>query len=347
MKKIIMIGGGLANFTVIQKLEAALGPEALLLIEPRDYLESPIAVLRGLMDPDGFGKTIREPWAELSKIERKSAKAIRSAGDEIVLDDGERLGFSFAIIATGAATKGFPFMKGAMAATLSDRETEFHAEGWRIHKAKEILLIGGGPVGVEMAGELIDAFPDKKISLVTDTANLLHALPQSCGRKAYKVLSKKGVIIHVSKTLTLVAGTYCDQDKKTYPADLTYNLTGIHSNSFPVDELNSLNELGQIMVNSHLQVIGRTNVLALGDVNDVPEIKLAATARGQAIVVVKNVMALLADSRATLHRYRAAKPMSFVTLGLKAGIAQTPFGRLDFLVGLKQKDLFLSKYMSR
>ena len=53
MKKIMLIGGGLAGYPVLKILEKTLGKEALLLIEPRDYLESPIAVLRGLMDPDG------------------------------------------------------------------------------------------------------------------------------------------------------------------------------------------------------------------------------------------------------------------------------------------------------
>ena len=35
-----------------------------------------------------------------------------------------------------------------------------------VKEAQRILILGGGPVGVEMAGEIHAYFPDKKVTLV-------------------------------------------------------------------------------------------------------------------------------------------------------------------------------------
>lgn len=39
------------------------------------------------------------------------------------------------------------------------------AENKKIVAAQSILIIGGGPVGVELAGELVVDFPDKKVCI--------------------------------------------------------------------------------------------------------------------------------------------------------------------------------------
>ena len=53
------------------------------------------------------------------------------------------------------------------------------------------MIIGGGPVGVEMAGELAYKYDTKKITLVNGPDRLLAALPPGAGKKAEKVLLKK------------------------------------------------------------------------------------------------------------------------------------------------------------
>lgn len=37
----------------------------------------------------------------------------------------------------------------------------------QIKAAKNIVIVGGGPVGVEMAAEVKEHFPDKQVTIVT------------------------------------------------------------------------------------------------------------------------------------------------------------------------------------
>jgi NADH dehydrogenase FAD-containing subunit len=299
------------------------------------------------MNPDGFGRKIRLPWSDLTRVDRISAKAVEIVGNEVVLDNGSHVNFTMAIVATGAITNGYPFIKGGGAPTLKDRESEFLSEGDRIKKAQRFLLIGGGPVGVEFAGEIISAYPEKKVTLVNNKNRLLPMLPDGAGTKAFNVLTKLGINIELNKTIALTGKSYKDQNDHTYEADLIFNLIGIKTTSVPVDGDASRNGLNQIKVDTNLRVIGRNNVFAIGDVNDVSEIKLGANAMSHAAVVAKNIIALQNNPHASLRRYKAAKPMGFVTLGPKAGIGQMPFGRMDFLISMKQKDLFLSMFLKR
>lgn len=59
-------------------------------------------------------------------------------------------------------------------AALSDRIAVFEQANSEISLATDILVVGGGPIGIEMAGEIKEAFPDKKITLVT-SQELMHS----------------------------------------------------------------------------------------------------------------------------------------------------------------------------
>ncbi len=50
-----------------------------------------------------------------------------------------------------------------------------HAANSKVVAAQSILIMGGGPVGVEMAGEMVTDFPDKKVKIhfLTYWINLL------------------------------------------------------------------------------------------------------------------------------------------------------------------------------
>jgi NADH dehydrogenase FAD-containing subunit len=77
----------------------------------------------------------------------------------------------------------------------------------------------------------------------------------------------------------------------------------------------------------------------------VPEIKLGAFAHNHAKVAAKNVAALLAGKSNKVKSYKASAPIGFVTLGPSDGIAQLPPFRLDFMIKIKQKDLFISQFL--
>ena len=209
------------------------------------------------------------------------------------------------------------------------------------------MIVGGGPIGVELAGEIRSAHPDKKITLVDSNDRLLSTLPKGVGRKAERSLSRRGISVKLSTRLEQDNSGYVDQRGEPYEADLVIHAIGITTNGIPVDGPESINDRGQLRVDEHMRVNGRENVFAIGDVTDVPEIKLGASARVHANTAAKNLIAFLKSPDARLKSYAPAKPMGLVTFGRRGGAAQLPFGRFDPMVAMKQKDMFVEMYLGK
>ena len=344
--KIVVVGGGMAGYAaVVKKLEKMTDPKRIILIEPRDYVEVPFAVPRGLMDPNGFGRSIRRPIRELTSVEHVRARAREIRGNELFLENGTKISFGAAIVATGSVTKGHPFIKGGGALSESDRQVEFSAEAERIRRAGSVLLVGGGPIGVELAGEIKSSYPKKVVTIAERKDRLLPELPEPAGEKARRVLTNMGVNVLLNNACTVSSSGCVDKSGQKIDADVLISVVGIETTGIQVDGPESLNDKGQLKVDAYLRVVGRTNVFAVGDVNDVAEIKLAINARGQSGVAATNCSAVLESTHRRLRTYKPAKPVGFVTLGHKSGIYQLPMGRIDFLIAVKQKDLFVSWYL--
>ena len=56
---------------------------------------------------------------------------------------------------------------------MSDLETDCKKMSEAVAAAKNILIVGGGPVGVELAGEIVDQHKDKNITIVTKSEKLV------------------------------------------------------------------------------------------------------------------------------------------------------------------------------
>ena len=57
--------------------------------------------------------------------------------------------------------------------TVSDLETDCKKMSEAVAAAKNILIVGGGPVGLELAGEIVDQHKDKNITIVTKSEKLV------------------------------------------------------------------------------------------------------------------------------------------------------------------------------
>ena len=56
---------------------------------------------------------------------------------------------------------------GNNAATAADIKKVFEQANSELKAAQKILVIGGGPIGIEMAGEIMEEMPGKTVTLVT------------------------------------------------------------------------------------------------------------------------------------------------------------------------------------
>jgi NADH dehydrogenase FAD-containing subunit len=347
MKQVAVFGAGIAGSTFIRAMASA--PVEITLVDPKDYLEVPFASLRALVDPEGFGKTVRRPIAAQLGVRHVQAKLAELREDSALLDDGREITFDYAILATGSTIRGFDALKIAELDTQAEREVEWGAAHDRLNAAEHVVIVGGGPVGVELAGEITAAYPGKRVVLVHATGRLLPALGKGASRKAQRVLEQHGVRVVLGQKATVEADGHSVRltSGETLAADVVYVATGIAIDTsyleaaFPA----TLNAARQAKVDPYLRLAGSERIFALGDINDVPGIKLGAFAARQAKLTAKNISALL-EGR-PLKAFKAMTgTIGLVTLGRKAGIVQLPFARFDPLIAMKQKDLFVSRYLT-
>lgn len=80
-------------------------------------------------------------------------------------------------------------------------------ENEKLKAAKSVLIVGGGPTGVELAGEIVTDFPDKKVTLVHGGARLLEFVGEKAGAKALPWLESKGVTVILNDKLEVTKGT--------------------------------------------------------------------------------------------------------------------------------------------
>ena len=72
---------------------------------------------------------------------------------------------------------------------------------FQINAAKDIVIIGGGPVGVELAGEIATDTKEKKITLIHSKPALIDNGPflEKFRKQLLDALEKKGVEVLLGK----------------------------------------------------------------------------------------------------------------------------------------------------
>jgi len=347
MKRIVIVGGGVAGKTLSAALENNRNLEVVL-VEPKEYLEAPFAQLRALVEPVYFSPLIRRKFSKLlPDIKQIKQKAMGVKEKKLLLEDGSTLDFDFLVIATGSKFPNWTYLKSSEV-NIKARQKEVSYEAKRIKNASSIMIIGGGTVGVELAGEIAYNWKDKKITIVNGGSRILGGLDEKTSAHASKVLDSMGVTIINNTVLTVdEKGIWSNDRGEIFSADLVYQAVGMSIDSDWINEDSGItkNEKGFIKVDSTFRVIGRKDIFAIGDIADIPELKLGALALKHAALMGKNINLLITNPDAKLKSYKPSKPFGMITIGKKQGAVQLSFAHPHFLIAIKQKDLFVSKVL--
>jgi NADH dehydrogenase FAD-containing subunit len=250
----------------------------------------------------------------------------------------EPIPFDYLVIATGSS---YAFPGKIAEPDISTAINLYNNIRDKIEKAQKILIIGGGPVGAELAGEIGTDFPGKDVTLVHSHETLLE--PNVFREKIYtrtqeqleklnvKIILNDRIEFSNNKNLNYIEGeqSYITQKNSTsVTADLTFICTGarINNKSLLNSPLKSrINpQTGRIIVNNYLQVDGFENIFAIGDISD-KEAKFAYFA-GQQGEYVANLISLLQKKKPYPKEYPIhAYPGIFLSIGRNGGMAQFPF----------------------
>lgn len=341
---VLVIGGGFGG----AKLAQFLHKEGIssLLVDAKDYFEVTFATLRNVADPAKTGNAARKYYKDFLHSEFKQARVTDLTETQATLGDGTVIEFKQAIIASGSSYSKLPMAKTITSMSLTDRNAELAREHQQLKAANKVLIIGGGIVGIELAGEVAHAHPDKEVVLAHNSQTLIDNFKPKAQRVAAQQLQDLGVKIEFGRNYQQTEDGIVDiNNGDTIDADLVYNCTGTEpNNQFLNAHLSHvLNDQGLVKVDANLRVEGANNLYAIGDIADVGEGKLGYLAGGQAQYLAKQMAAELKNKAS--KPYKRNPMMALIPTGQKTGVVQLPFAvtSLGFLVNMKQKDLFISK----
>ena len=152
------------------------------------------------------------------------------------------------------------------------------AEGQSGHV--DIVIIGGGATGVELAAELREAavvyaaygfvhlqpVSDVRITLLEGAPRLLAPLTEQVSQTAHKLLEERGIKVVTDCRVTLIEATKVrDKAGVEYPSSLCVWAAGIRAPEFLAQLGLPLTKGGQIEVDGQLRVSGASDIFAFGD----------------------------------------------------------------------------------
>jgi NADH dehydrogenase FAD-containing subunit len=164
---VVVLGGGYAGVQVARPLDDLAD---VVLVEPKDHFVHNVAALRALVDPSWLERLYLPYTALLGAGRVIQDRVVKADADRVVLASGAELFPDYLVLATGS---GYPFpakpdLPGTGAAHAKVKNTHAALAG-----ADRVLLLGAGPVGIELAGEIKAVWPGKQVTLVDVAGDVL------------------------------------------------------------------------------------------------------------------------------------------------------------------------------
>ena len=347
MKKVVIIGGGFSGIHTAKKLE---GKFDVTLIDSKNYFEFTPGILRTIVEPEHIKKiqVLHENYlrktriivGEVSNIDLKSAYVGK-----------KRYDYDYLVICSGSSYN-YPIKEEAV--VLAHRSKHLIDSHKHLEKAKSVLVIGGGLVGVELSAEIAKKYPGKKITIVHSHNRLIERNSFKASKYAERFLKKKGVEIIYQERIEKKKGkTFATDKKRKIKADIVFICTGIKPNFDFIKKSLSylLDEKNHVIVNEYLQANNLKNVFSAGDVNNAGVEKTAQNSEIQAYIAAKNIIAL--EKGRELKAYKGRKTPMVISLGKYAGIFDHKgFVLTGIIPGLmktfiEKREMFKVKYVFR
>ncbi|KAI9303224.1 hypothetical protein BJ944DRAFT_165810 [Cunninghamella echinulata] len=371
--RVVIIGGSYGGFAVAKALEKQFNDKVeIIIVERRTHFYHAVGGLRAAVL--GLDDQVFIPYDKLFKLSTNKvihAKAIHFDEKSVTLDKsvdgfGDSINFDFLILATGTL---YPSPAKIYADTLEEGKTQLNHIQQQVKEARNILIIGGGPVGIEFAGEIIDKYKDeKKITLIHNNDQLGQAsyLNKKANKNLLSILKSNNVKVLLNDRVDLPSTSdSVFQPKEPLPKtkngvdlndiDLVLLAFGNRPNVSLVQESypDAIHENGYVKVKPSLQIDHPSsslskNVFVIGDAAALDENKMAFHTIGHSAVVTENISRLVKNPSTTdLKQYKNNIDAIIIPFGKKQGVSQLPLGIVAgnwFTSLLKGKTLFYDRY---
>lgn len=313
VKKVVIIGGGFAGAHLAKLLENSFH---VTLIDTKDYFEFTPGILRTIVHPEHM-KKIQVLHSDYLHTVKRIHGEVTDFTIQFVVVGKRKIPFDYLFVCSGSRYNTPIKEKNIVLPNRGDALRKAHHQ---LDEAENVLIVGGGVVGVELAAEIIDSYPGKHVTLVHGGAHLLERSPALAQSYAERFFKKRGLTILYNDRLTVDTKNFVTQKGIALDADLCFFCTGIIPNTelFSKHFASSLNERKQVHVLGTLQLENYPHIFVVGDLNDIPEEKTAQAAEKQAAIAATNLFRL--ENNQTLLSYSSAPKVMVISLGHFRGI---------------------------
>ena len=364
LPRVVVVGGGFAGLNAVKSLAKVKPPVRVILLEQHNYhLFQPLLyqLATGVVQPADIAHPVR---GIVRRYRRASVRMATVSGvdldaREVLTEAGARFHYDYLILAAGAttATFGIPgveehsFPLKSMPDALRLRAHLLHQfeladnDPAQVDKgALTVVVGGGGPTGVEMAGALhelfkhvlVHDFPDldinhAKVVLLEAMDHLLAPFHPSSRQHALDILRKRGVEVRLGQALErATAGEVVLKDGTVIPTRTLVWGAGVRAN--PLADVLGLEQTrgGRIVVGEDLSVPGRPEVFVVGDIAGAGDGKggllpqVAQPAIQEARHTAQNIERTLKGEPRTGFTYKDKGIMA--TIGRNAAVTELPSG---------------------
>jgi NADH dehydrogenase len=268
------------------------------------------------------GKNVRLIIAEASTINREK---------QLVKDtNGKSYPYDILVVALGVMTNFFG-IKGLEQYAYGIKSLE-EAQRLRNHLHKQLIddkkpdlnyvVIGGGPTGVELAGELPSyihhimkkhGIRDRKVhvDLVEAAPRLLPRLPKPTSHAMQKHLRKLGVKFYLNQAVKAETADELVLGDHPLESHTVVWTAGVTNHPFLKENDFELSDHGKAVVNEYLRA--DSNIYVIGDNADTPYSGMAQTALYDGVFVADNIKRGVGGNKP--HKYVPSKPIYVITAG--------------------------------
>jgi len=300
MKRIVIVGGGFAGTKLAKSLSKNQEVEVLL-IDKENYSFFPpliYQVATGFIEYSHISYPLRKMFGNTKNVQFLLGTLQKINPQENTIEtENQTISYDYLVLAMGTETNYFGLenikknalplktINDALAIRnhlLQNLEKASQSESIEeIEKFKTIVIAGGGPTGVEVAGMLAELgkivitteYPELKefkgtIHLVSSTNSLLTSMSVKAQKEAFKQLNLLGVNIK----LNLAVKDFIDQKVFLSNGEIINSNTLLWAAGVVAKEAKGLPEesIGagrRILVNEFNQVHNTKNIFAIGDIS--------------------------------------------------------------------------------
>jgi apoptosis-inducing factor 2 len=333
--EVVIIGASFAGSSVAKQLESYFvnNNVRITVIEQQEVFYASTTTPRGIVREE-FAKGAFVPLDNLFGVKRHRVihGKVRIVTKRCLeLESGDILNFDYLVVASGT-NYGLPFKMQAETKQEAERLLSHYAS--LIKEAQRITIVGGGTVGCELAGEIMDCYPYKNVTLINGQAHLLAGnaaseatrdrLKHKLGAMGVEVLLGERVKLdelQTAKRTAVVEGDHVvhTASGKALEANLTFLCLGIGKPNTEYLPTEMLNEKGQVKVKSTLQADHEAygHVFSLGDVAATGATPWILPIYSQSKVVASNIHAMFQSINPVLNTYTSS-PDTIVALTLSS-----------------------------